>query len=602
MTAITASPAPGAFLSAPEVTLSFDATVASVAYSTDGTPPSISKYIAYDTLTPANPFIAVTEDGRGRVVYDGGFPKFYNGVAPASTDTFATLTGSFKYLYNALYWVANAEKVAVGNRKVLILGDAIASEAYPVKSTAASGFYTSFSRLCAIAGFTPTFKDRSDYGGSRLNPTLTELEAYACVIVMSSDYVRTDCITPQAINDFVTYRENGNGLIVITDHGGDFTSVTTAGAGGYQAFFTLANQIVAKFGAYFTGNFDRTSVNVGYLRTHYGDHPLYKNLTDAESIVAGGSESKVVVSTTTTYAPAAVPKITLTGTGNKVVQVLAIINDGSMVTGRFLYIVQGAEFLFSTVKHPTTGVNETNQGKLYSDYGGRASVTMSLDGSTLGTVWGELLLNGKRVGELYYTSAGGSQVYWYAGAPESTPVRNGDVLVQAISVPFGYQKTLTVERKTPLDPRKGVSLPVLLKEARAGISLKNYSAWLKQLFNTVKASLPTAQQTLPADTAKLARVLSKAFHNELQYGTLNAKIYPTTALTTAAIAAATPVVPGVCFIDASTNTVYGYQNGSYRLLSGLKAQDIFGSPRIVVNPVTQLQFRLNTDGSVSQLS
>lgn len=601
MTAITASPAPGAFLSAPEVTLSFDATVKSVALSTDGTPPSISKYIAYDTLTPANPFIAVTEDGRGRVVYDGGFPKFYNGVAPAAGATFTDLNGSFKYLYNALHWVANQEKYAAGNHKVLVLGDDLVTGSYPVKATHASGFYTSLTRLFATAGFVGTFKDSSDYGGT-LNPTLSELEQYCCVLVMSSDYTRTNCITTQAVNDLVTYRENGNGIIVITDHGGDMANVATAGAGGYQAFFTLANQIVAKFGAYFTGNFDRTSVNVGFLRTNYGDHPLYKNLLDTEAIVAGGSESKVVVTAATTYAPASVPKLQLSGTGIKTVQVLAILTDGSMVTGRFVYIVQGNEFVFSTVKHPTTGVDETNQGRYYADYCGRGAVTMSLDGSTLGTVWGELLLNGKRVGELYYTSAGGSQVYWYAGGPESTPMRHGDVLTQAISVPFGYQKSLTVDRKSPADLRKGVSIPALLKEARVNTTIRSYSAWLKQLFNAVKSTLPAAQQTLPYDTAKLARVLSKAFRDQLQFGTLNAKIYPTTALTTAAITAATPVVPGVCFIDASTNTVYGYQNGAYRVLSGLKAQDIFGSPRIVVNPVTQLQFRLNTDGSVTQLS
>lgn len=55
--------------------------MAEVAYTLNGLPPALSEYIAYDTLTPANPFIAVTQDGAGNVVYDGGFPKLYNQYA-----------------------------------------------------------------------------------------------------------------------------------------------------------------------------------------------------------------------------------------------------------------------------------------------------------------------------------------------------------------------------------------------------------------------------------------------------------------------------------------------------------------------------------------
>lgn len=73
--AVTVDVVPGYYLENQTINVAFNESVESVAINKDGTPPSISKYIAYDTLNPPNPFISVTEDGAGRVVYDGGFPK-----------------------------------------------------------------------------------------------------------------------------------------------------------------------------------------------------------------------------------------------------------------------------------------------------------------------------------------------------------------------------------------------------------------------------------------------------------------------------------------------------------------------------------------------
>lgn len=83
-----------------------------VSYNVNGLYPALSEYIAYDTLTPPNPFIAVTQDGLGRVVYDGGFPKFYNQELPGTYTNFAQLPPQFKYLHNAINWVLNLIKTA----------------------------------------------------------------------------------------------------------------------------------------------------------------------------------------------------------------------------------------------------------------------------------------------------------------------------------------------------------------------------------------------------------------------------------------------------------------------------------------------------------
>lgn len=302
-----------------------------VMFTVNGLMPTLSEYVAYDTLSPPNPFIAVTQDGRGNVVYDGGFPKFYNIYAPAAGTPFAQLPGAFKYLYNALNFVSNKAKVNAGNRNVLILGDAIAAENYPVKSGANTGFYTSFVNLFGVAGYNPVFKDRSDYQGGVLNPTLAELDGYCAVLHMSSDYsTATGRFTKEAIAAMVAYREAGNGVIIITDHGPDIADVNVAANGSYTAFFRSANQIATEYGAYFSGLYDRSPVNVGYIRNNYGDHALYANMANSENIHAGASESRVFVAAYPRYKPNELPALELDTNGCYLIQILTRLKSGAI--------------------------------------------------------------------------------------------------------------------------------------------------------------------------------------------------------------------------------------------------------------------------------
>lgn len=310
-----------------------------VSYTINGRAPTLAQYIAYDQLAPPNPFLAVTQDGRGNAVFDGGFPKYYNNVGPAAGAGFAQLNGSFKFLHNALKFCVNPAKIAAGNNKVLFIGDAADTAVnYALKSTGPSGFLTSMQRVCAAAGLAPSFLSVTDYGGN-LNPSFATLDQFACVVMLSTDYPAVPLITPAAVQAFVQYREAGNGVILITDHGvPDLTDINEAAEGTYSGFYRTANMIAAEFGVYFTGLYDRKPVNVGFIRQTYGDHPLYNGITNAEFIQAGDSESKVVVFDFPKYTPAQLPPLSFND-GCYFVQVMAHMVDGTVEFQRFMFCI-----------------------------------------------------------------------------------------------------------------------------------------------------------------------------------------------------------------------------------------------------------------------
>lgn len=593
MSTITPNPTPGAFLDHQTVTFSFGAGTKEVAVTKGNIPPSISKYIAYDTLSPPNPFLAVTEDGRGRVVYDGGFPKFYNGTSYNGATTFAGLNGSCKFLYNALNWVANATKVAAGNKKILILGDNIVSNEYSPKSTASTGFLNTLTMVCNVAGFQKTIKDLSDYSGGLLNPTLSELEQYCLVIVFGVNYPSSPLITSNAVNDIVTYRENGNGIILITDHGLVYNDITSAQVS--TGFFSTPNAIATRFGAYFTGDFNRTPVNVGFLRNTYGNHPLYNNLADSESIIAGGSESKVVVSQITTYAPNALPAQTTTIAGINTFNVLAVQNDGSILTARYVYIVQGDEFLwlYST---PSGGSQQTNAGLVHVSDSNVVSIDARVDGSKLGTVWGELLRNGKRIGEIYY-SGGVSNLYLYASSASKLRFRKGDSIELKVISPFTYSKTATVQKNEPAIT--AISEAAWAKELRATWNETILTLPAYRKYPAIVQGNAALPQTPPVGIASMNKRIRDIVSNELDTYTYDTLIYATAAEVSAAIAAK-QATPGVCFVNAANGQVYAYLNGSYQAISGLFAKDVFTAPCTLKNG--SKSWKMALDGTLTLIA
>lgn len=340
---VEASVPPGYFLDPVSVDFTFTPEVNEVLYSLNGAPPSISKYVAYDTSSPPVPFIAVTQDGRGNVAYDGGFPKLYNGSAP---DIALPLNATFKYVVNTFDFVADKKQLEAGNRKVLILGDAPVSASYSVKGTGTNQFRTTLTRLCTVANYDPTFKDVSDYTGGLLDSRLSELKQYAFIIVLGSRHGNIPYITERSVDDIVTYREEGGGIFLITDHGAVYNTIESAMA-GTSGFFVSVNRIAIRFGAWFSGDYNRVPINAGYLRRTYGDHPLYNGIADNEDIYAGGSESRVFVTESETHSPETVTKSFHFSTGNNVVQYAVVLEDGDIVSERFRYNIVDYKLTFS---------------------------------------------------------------------------------------------------------------------------------------------------------------------------------------------------------------------------------------------------------------
>lgn len=644
MANVSLSVPPGYYLEAQNASWQLSAAVDYISFTKDGPSPAISKYIAYDTLTPPNPFIAVTQDGNGNVVYDGGFPKFYNSLAPeagidslfsmeykgtrvsgatgntyyydAFTDqnvtiaagdklvydilmdsanarvgidaitnadpgnldgwnyslrdwgqqisvikdqngisihpssdlggrgvgawyhrefdltaaagatfikwslayegeipgTFYTrfkevyvldkngkvkatlfkdsiklpnstsveggasgytdtakyiydprsrLSPSFKYLFNAIRWVANPEKA----KKILVLGDTISTAAYPVKGNSVSGFSTSMQRIASACGFTCDIKDLSDYTGGKLNCTLAELNAYALVIVISTAYDvnNAELITPAAVTDLVTFRQQGGGLIFITDHGTNvLTNVNQVATAEGAGFYGTANRVIANFGAFFSGNYDRVPVNVGFLRTNYGDHPLYSGMTNAEDISAGGSESKIVLADFVKYTAANAPSISASNNGVNSIKAIAVLKDGTVETYNFIYVIATGEIIQF----------RNGQGTLFTQFPesleSTRDFTVEVLGSGLGTLVGDILLNQTKVGEIGYTAAGGSTCVFYIGSSALIRVVKGDVFTAKVTSPFQYSRSLNVNRIQPVI--KGASLAQIIQGLRTGVA------------------------------------------------------------------------------------------------------------------------------------
>lgn len=249
---------------------------------------SKTQNLIYDQF--GNPFISVVDNNNGgRLMFDGGFPKYYNTYWNGATN-FNSLPNQFKFMHNVIKWLGETHKA---RGKVLIYGDAIEGHNYSVHEGASSDFNTSIPGAVRIAGFTPVIKQasHSDWNGSKahnrkVNLTLTEMNKYAAIIVMSSG--GWESLTNDAANNFTTYVNNGGGVYIITDH---------------DYFQKTGNQILQKFGSEFYGVVNRTVGHAAYRMytiwdrlsgTIYGqNHMLWNGMTSNDYIHAGGSEGNV---------------------------------------------------------------------------------------------------------------------------------------------------------------------------------------------------------------------------------------------------------------------------------------------------------------------
>ncbi|AEH03658.1 virion structural protein [Pseudomonas phage PhiPA3] len=534
--------AAGKYASAQTVNWTFAAGVVGYTWNTGDTPPVISEYIAYDNQTPQNPFIAVTQDGSGKVVYDGGFPKWLNNQLGSTTTTtpFANLTIGQKYFVNALNFIASPDRP----KKVLFLGDRLFTNSggsYQIKETAPGGFKTFIETLSAVAGYIPTIKDSGDYGGSSLNPTLVEMDQYAAVVLVATDTTKVaGWFTANALLDIQTYRRNGGGIFIITDDGPEISDIANASPTPTNAFFCTANQLAVKFNCWFSGNYNRTPILVSELKANYGDHPLWQGMADTDMFPAGGSESRVYVNSVALSAPSALATPIASSALTKV-NFLVKLADGSFHTETYGYTTNGSDI----VQYLNRAANNVVVTALDTGVNNSAALDFNITHTTSGTlvayirrykIDSQSVVN---VGEVRYVPGQGTVTSWYA-YNGIVPVRNGDKIYVDFIAPFEYHSELPVTRYMP--PMHGIvkTLADAAKWIRPRYSTGSLISVIRRAVEEAAGQHPAMGMDQWTGTAQHVMGLANFYADLLDRPRTQAVAYSTTAAITAALPTLTP--------------------------------------------------------------
>lgn len=480
MAEITVSLTPGQYPTGQTLTVTFPPNARRAIITRDDRAPVFSEVLAYDTgpIVPGGPnverpFIAVTQDGRGNVMYDGGCPKYTNGqIRNANGGVFPTtnpgtvdaLYPSQRYLYNAFEFCSNKNKVAKGNRKVLVIGDTFTGEAdvvtdshyNPVPGQAyqgLNGYRDTLDGIAMAGNWDITYYDVPN-GSTPVDFTLEYLEGFVSVIFFSIaplPNMASSRVTDRFCKNLAVYRAAGSGIAIITDHcGNNYTSLADALARG-SAFATDAIKIAAEYGCYFSGNVLRAPILVSEIKRQIGlpgppeSHPLLDGLADDSTIYGGPSESIVVPELYTDgivdhTAPYVVPMNTV---GVYRVNVLVQLDDGSVVTRSLRYvIISPGDIQF----HDTHGRVVTASLLTYKrtvDY------TVVLGPSITGTLLGKMMVDDVLVG-YFQTSMNGTRAntlyYPFSGPTTPMPLASGQTLKFVITDPFEYVISTVINR------------------------------------------------------------------------------------------------------------------------------------------------------------
>lgn len=456
MVDITTDKVPGWYGGAITVNITFPPNGRKAIITRDDVAPVLSEIIAYDkdpNTQARRPFLAVTQDGRGNVVYDGGFPKYYNNNVAGTQvpTTFAQLNGSCKFFHNALKFCANPTKVAAGNNKVLVVGNTIDGENFHMKYSMrnnvgpsdfqATGMYDSWTPAATIAGFALTYMTADDFAGNIIDLTYSLLDQYCMVVYQASFpiYDQTSRHTSRTPTEVATYRAAGNGVFIITDHCGDiYTSVADAVA-RRSVFASDAILMAAPYGAYFSGNYDRTPVLVGDIRAENGDHPLFANIANNEYIIGAASESIVFVDEhlTDEVDPNTVHTYNLNTAGSYRINALIQMQDGSIMAKPFRYdLIDASNLLLRDPRNRTIGSTLTT-GKRAFDLNAFYNI------ANAPTLTGYVMRNDVKHGTFVLNGQGSMSIKWCTGTGSPCAIKSTDKIGFSIEAPFLYNMETT---------------------------------------------------------------------------------------------------------------------------------------------------------------
>lgn len=263
-------------------------------------------------------------DPGGRLVFDGGFPKFYNtawspyrvGITNGSVSIYdSSVPAQFSYFYNVINHV---EREDGSNKKLLYINDGPPGSNYTAKV-----FNQTIYDIGASAGFnvssigSETAGTHSGYLTSLHNSRsswATYFGGFDVVVWLGTNHTTGAYLPNNLIQGLLDYFDGGGGLFVITDH---------------NVFQTCVNQILPYYGVRFTGNINRTAGNNAYrISTILGNanyipsgyHPLFANIDVNGFISATFSEGKIIydtsVSNTSNYTTDSNGNLTITNHNN----------------------------------------------------------------------------------------------------------------------------------------------------------------------------------------------------------------------------------------------------------------------------------------------
>lgn len=625
MAEIVTSLIPGHYPAAKQLTITFPGN-ARKAIITNGTqPPTITDVIAYDDgpITPVppsstnpgptvkRPFLTVTQDGKGNVVYDGGFPKFYNrmlrvnNVWPASLpNQREQLPPAAQYLINELQFIANPKKVNLGNRKVLFVNNTYRTESYNIKGSyyapaegqPAGSKYTDDSfrdtldAVCNIGGWVPTYYDCTDAGGP-INLSTSYLDSFVAVVVFATYAVPNKAgsrFTEYFASNMAQFRRFGNGVAIITDHcGANYTSIKDALDRG-TAFGADGTKIAQYYGVYFSGNIDRSPMSVGSIKAQLGtDHQLFAGMADSDYIYAGGSESMAIPETDNQNEVPANKSyvVNMDTAGVYRYNILVQMNDGSIITRNVRYVVlQGSDINMIDTLNRGPGAEGLVTYKEALDYSILVSgITESL--------FGQILIDNRPVGWFSTALADNSWVTSYApltGADTPILIKTGQVLSFQVSDPFEYIISAPI-KLTSTDgyyaSTNSISGLVNKLITDAFYSGNSYIRVTDDVAKYATRFYPAAKPygvSAPGQWWKIAAKARTVFNPVQTMYPAKMKIYKDLATwnNTKPISGSV----GDAVIIASDNSVYYWNDSDATwLLNTGKAQVLFGVGRLVVN-------------------
>lgn len=642
MAEIITSKNPGHYPTGQTVTVTFPAGTRKAIVTTGDRPPVLTEILAYDTgpippgTTPQQrPFLAVTQDGKGNVVYDGGFPKFYNMrmctdfevdgngtiiqmVFPAQRpSTRDQLTPSEQYLVNELNFIASVKKVGLGNRKILFVNNTYRGDIYniygsyynpdPTHSASpgvnvytAYGFRDTFDAVCTVGNWIPTYYDCTDAGGN-INLSTEYLDQFAAVVVVTSWGVATATdtrMTEAFASNLAQYRRFGNGVAVIADHcGGNYTSLQDAIA-NVSEFGAGGTQLAKYYSAYFSGNVDRSPVSVGEIRRQIGgDHPLFAGMSDSELIHAGESESLVFPEDTSAYeVPIRPYTVNFNAAGTYRINVLVQLNDGTIITRNLRYVIISPSDI--------NMVDYFNRGP---GADGMTTYKQAIDYSILvnnisDELYGKIFVDNMLVGWFTTSTTGSKRVTSYsplAGPSVPMIVKNGQRLKFIIQDPFEYEVNALINIPDSLPYWNACfSQATFLSKLKthpyfSGVSNTNVVSDVTTFSDKVYSVSRSLGNYIYGQWWKVIGKGRPAFDTVQTYDPIRLKIYNNdTAWNTAK-----PTIGkvGDAVIVADTNTVYYWDDASISWIQhSYKADALFGTGRKAVNLVDNSNWIVNT--------